>query len=46
MNIEECYRVLGLDADAPQDEVRSAYRRLVHKWHPDRVALSGSKKAI
>ena len=30
------YKVLGLKAGASPDEIRSAYRRLVKKYHPDR----------
>jgi DnaJ-class molecular chaperone len=29
------YRVLGLGTDAPADEVKRAYRRLVREYHPD-----------
>jgi len=30
-----CYRVLGLPAAAPLDDVRRAYRRLARRFHPD-----------
>lgn len=30
------YKVLGLSPDADADEIRQAYRRLVHVLHPDR----------
>jgi len=33
---EPCYRVLGLSADADWDAVRTAYRRLAQRFHPDR----------
>lgn len=33
---EACYRVLGLSADADWEEVRTAYRRLAQRCHPDR----------
>ena len=29
------YKVLGLNTDATEAEVKAAYRDLVHKWHPD-----------
>ena len=32
------YAVLGLSAQASQGEVRSAYRRLALRWHPDKAA--------
>ncbi|MGH7313843.1 MAG: DnaJ domain-containing protein [Candidatus Rokuibacteriota bacterium] len=30
------YQVLGVDPQAPDDEIRRAYRRLALQWHPDR----------
>lgn len=32
---KDYYFILGLDADASQDEIKSAYRRQVKKYHPD-----------
>jgi molecular chaperone DnaJ len=32
----ECYQVLGLGAGASTQQIRQAYRRLAHRWHPDR----------
>jgi molecular chaperone DnaJ len=29
------YEVLGVSPDAPREEIRSAFRRLVKKYHPD-----------
>src|SRR5258708_7627842 len=34
--ISKYYLILGLDADASQEQVRQAYRDLVNVWHPDR----------
>lgn len=35
------YAVLGLAPDAPDDELRRAYRRLVAEHHPDRMIAKG-----
>jgi DnaJ like chaperone protein len=35
------YEVLGLDPDAPDDEVRARRRQLVRDTHPDRLAARG-----
>lgn len=35
------YKVLGIDSNASDEEVRKAYRRMALKYHPDRVASLG-----
>ncbi|MBQ6594326.1 MAG: J domain-containing protein [Clostridia bacterium] len=30
------YQILGIEANATHEEVRSAYRTLARRWHPDR----------
>ncbi len=40
-NLEKAYKVLGVSPDATDDEVKSAYRKLALKHHPDRVATLG-----
>ena len=40
-SLEEAYKVLEVESSATDDEVRSAYRKLALKHHPDRVATLG-----
>jgi DnaJ like chaperone protein len=35
------YRILGVTADASQDEIKARYRSLVKEFHPDRIAAKG-----
>lgn len=35
--------VLGVPSDAPDEQVRSAYRALIQKYHPDKVANLGKE---
>ena len=37
------YEILGVVHDATEDEIRKAYRKLAHKYHPDKTG--GDKKA-
>ena len=41
--MEDLYAVLGASKDASQDEIKSAYRKLAMKYHPDRNP--GNKEA-
>ena len=36
MNLADCYHILGVQKDASQKEIKSAYRRLSLRYHPDR----------
>jgi DnaJ domain len=36
MNLEECWRVLGIPVDASPEAIRQAYLDLARVWHPDR----------
>lgn len=40
-SIETAYRVLGVSAEASDDEVKTAYRRLMNQHHPDKLAARG-----
>jgi TPR repeat protein len=33
----KCYEILGLPENAPLHEVEKTYKKLINKWHPDRV---------
>jgi curved DNA-binding protein len=35
MDDKDYYKILGIGRDAPQDEIKRAYRKLVRKYHPD-----------
>jgi len=35
MEYKDYYDILGVQRDAPQDEIKRAYRRLARKYHPD-----------
>jgi curved DNA-binding protein len=35
MEYKDYYAVLGVGRDAPQDEIKRAYRKLARKYHPD-----------
>ena len=38
---ESAYKVLGIERNATDDEVRKAYKRMALKYHPDKVATLG-----
>ena len=41
-NAEKClYEILGIQITIPAEEIRSAYRKLALKFHPDKVLHSG-----
>jgi curved DNA-binding protein len=35
MEYKDYYKILGVKKDAPQDEIKRAYRKLSRKYHPD-----------
>ncbi|RFF26998.1 MULTISPECIES: co-chaperone DjlA [unclassified Wenzhouxiangella] len=40
-SLEDAYAALGVDSSASDAEVKKAYRRLMSKYHPDKLASSG-----
>jgi PREDICTED: similar to dnaJ (hsp40) homolog, subfamily B, member 1 isoform 1 len=34
--MKDYYKILGLDKNATEDEIKKAYRKLAKKWHPDK----------
>ncbi|HET9097248.1 MAG TPA: J domain-containing protein [Candidatus Baltobacteraceae bacterium] len=35
MNYKDYYQLLGIPKNAPDKDIKSAYRKLARKWHPD-----------
>ncbi len=41
--IKDYYHVLGVDIKATQDDIKKAFRKLAHKYHPDKGGTDESK---
>ena len=35
MDYKDYYKIMGVERDASQDEIKRAYRKLARKYHPD-----------
>lgn len=44
--VSRAYSTLGIDKSATNDEVKKAYRRLMNKHHPDKIAASNPEAAV
>lgn len=42
-SVESAYKILGIESDATNDEVKKAYRRLAVEYHPDKVSYLGEE---
>lgn len=40
---DRAYRILGVSADADNDEIRRAYKEMASKYHPDKVSHLGEE---
>jgi DnaJ like chaperone protein len=36
-NRDNAYKILEVEANASQNEIKTAYRNMVKKYHPDRI---------
>lgn len=44
--VSAAYRMLSVDANASNDEIKKSYRRLMNKNHPDKIAGSNPSAAV
>jgi DnaJ like chaperone protein len=45
-SLAEAYRVLGVSVSASDDEVKTAYRRLMNQHHPDKLVARGLPESM
>lgn len=46
LDLDSAYRVLGIDATAPDKDVKTAYRRLMNQHHPDKLVSKGLPESM
>lgn len=44
--LEAAYRMLGIGASASDEEIKTAYRRLMNRHHPDKLVSKGLPKSM
>ena len=44
--VRDAYATLGVDSEASNDEIKKAYRRLMNRNHPDKIAGSNPEAAV
>lgn len=44
MDYKDYYKIMGIAKDAPQDEIKRAYRKLARKYHPDVSKETGAEE--
>jgi DnaJ like chaperone protein len=44
--LDDAYRVLGIASDASDDDVKTAYRRLMNRHHPDKLVARGQPESM
>ena len=42
-DVDSAYKILGIDINATDDEVKKAYREMAKKYHPDKVSYLGEE---
>jgi len=45
-DLADAYRVLGVDPDAGEKEIKTAYRRLMNQHHPDKLKARGMPESM